>query len=116
MSHFNRRDFFQLSAIPALLGFCFGRAGAESLEWRGPEPITGENSQGRRIAVIWGIVSEKPVRTCLPGRIRIRLRNDDFARAFVRHQGSTRHFILFDFGDHWQIGLEQGSNLNDRAA
>ena len=90
----------------------------DGLEYRGSVVMrTGPDPLGRlpeNANVIWGVVRTKPIRTGLPGRIRIRLRNSDFGMAFVRHQGWTRHFILFDCGDHWELGLEQGANLTVR--
>lgn len=61
---------------------------------------------------VWGVVPPKPFRTGVPGRIRVRMRNNEFAEAFVRHQGSTRRFIVFDAGDHWVLpaDYEQGRN------
>lgn len=58
----------------------------------------------------------KPVKTDLPGRIRLRVRNDAFAEVFIRHEGSTRRFAVLDRGDHWEPALdfEQGSNTTIR--
>ena len=72
-----------------------------------PAPLEDIPSDG---AVVFGVVPAKPIRTNLPGRIRVRLRNDEFGAAFVRYQRWTRHFIVIDCGDHWELGLEQGNN------
>jgi hypothetical protein len=58
----------------------------------------------------------KPVITDLPGRIRVLLRNDDFAMCFIRNGSSTRQFPLSDEGDHWApcLEAEQAANLTIR--
>lgn len=67
-----------------------------------------------KISPVFGVVDPKLIRTNLPGRIRVRLRNEDFGVAFVRYNGETRQFIIFDAGDHWLIPLEfeQGGNFD----
>lgn len=65
----------------------------------------------------WGVPpTPKPFRTELPGRIRLRLRNDAFGMVFIRHEGTTRHFAIVDAGDHWTEGpeLEHGANITIR--
>lgn len=107
----NRRGFIKflnLSSIAAVLSGC-----RQDPRIDAPAPLQGIPAGA---SVVFGVAPEKPIRTCLPGRIRVRLRNTDFAQAFVRHNGSTRHFILFEVGDHWELGLEQGGNVTDPLA
>jgi hypothetical protein len=63
----------------------------------------------------FGATEAKPVRTSLPGKIRVSLRMGEFPRAFVRHNGCTRCFMLLDFGTHWELGQEHGRNVHYRA-
>ena len=65
--------------------------------------------------VVFACVRPKPIRTALPGRIRVRLRNDEFARATVMHNRNARHFILINFGYYWELGFEHGAGCHYRA-
>lgn len=62
---------------------------------------------------VFGLPPAKPFRTDLPGLVRLRLRNDEFAIATIRHGRTTRRFIIVDAGDHWTVTpeWEQGSNV-----
>ena len=55
----------------------------------------------------------KPFLSTLPGRARMRFRNDDFATVAIRHEGKTRVFILVDQGTHFApaLDLDQGANV-----
>ncbi|MHA3773662.1 hypothetical protein ACXR0O_19170 [Verrucomicrobiota bacterium sgz303538] len=69
----------------------------------------------RGASIPFGATEAKELRTDLPGRVRIKLRNCEFPRAFVRHDGTTRHFMILDFGTHWELGQEHGQNVHYRA-
>lgn len=62
--------------------------------------------------IIFGVY--EPKRIVAPsGQWRLRMRNDDWVRLFVRPpEGGIRHFILTDEGDYWYAhpDYEQGSN------
>ena len=60
-----------------------------------------------------GIREPKPFRNFPPGRIRLRMRNDAYARAFVRSEHGIRHFLIVDTGEHFEprYEFEQGRNV-----
>lgn len=66
------------------------------------------------IKCVWGVPPEiKPIKCDCEGRQRLRLRNTEAARLFVKTDSGIHHFILVDKGDHWFADpeLEQGRNL-----
>lgn len=73
----------------------------------GYPPLEGNLSA---VKIVFGAVAPKLIRTTLNGVVRLRIRAGEFALATVRYKGSTRQFHLADFGDHWQLALEQGAN------
>lgn len=65
--------------------------------------------------IIFAIREPKPLRGFPEGRVRLRLRNDEFARAFVRTPEGIRHFIVQETPDgFWEPvpGCEQGRNVS----
>ena len=66
---------------------------------------------------MYGVRPELPVRGFPPGRIRIRQRNTEFPRAFVKTANGIRHFIIAELDGHWVPYAEQGANHspNDKA-
>ena len=60
---------------------------------------------------IFGTPSEvKPVKFLPPGKARLRLRPEDFARVFVKTDTGIRGFYLTDAGEHWLPVFEFGIN------
>ena len=59
---------------------------------------------------MYGVRPELPVRGFPPGRIRIRQRNTEFPRAFVKTANGIRHFIIAELDGHWVPYIEQGAN------
>lgn len=59
---------------------------------------------------VFGVQEEKPLRGFPDGKIRIRMRNDDFAWAFVKTNNGIRKFVILDSGEFWEPIYEQGSN------
>jgi len=64
---------------------------------------------------IFGVQNPKPLAGFPQGRIRLRIRNTDFARAFVRTPSGIRHFIVKDTGEKWEPMLEQGRNERSKS-
>jgi hypothetical protein len=67
------------------------------------------------LKVVWSIPTEiKPLFFGLPivGKVQLRFRARQAAKAFIKEPDGIRCFILEDFGDHWQINprLERGRN------
>lgn len=65
--------------------------------------------------VVWGVPPKMlPFLTELPGRVRLRFRNNDFGRAFIKTKTGIRHFIIFTKDDgesqSWYLAVEQGRN------
>jgi len=66
------------------------------------------------LRIVYGVPkSIKPIVCNVEGRQRLRLRNTDAARLFVKTPEGIRHFILKDEGDTWTVdlNLEQGRNV-----
>lgn len=63
--------------------------------------------------MVFGVCETKPILCILPGRIRLRMRNTTFARAYVKTSDGIRCFAIEDCGDTWLVRLdyEQGRNL-----
>lgn len=62
--------------------------------------------------LIFGIRDPKPI-AGIPdgGRVRVRLRPEELARAFVRTSQSTTEYLLRDCGDHWELAFSTASNI-----
>jgi hypothetical protein len=62
----------------------------------------------------FGVTEPKEIVNPLPGKMRIRMRNEDFPRAYFKTETGIRSFIisLADDGERWAIDerLEQGRN------
>ena len=63
---------------------------------------------------VFGMVEPKPLRGFPQGRARLKLRNLEFARVFVRDAaaGTIRAFLIHESPDgcYWEPGYEQGMN------
>lgn len=61
--------------------------------------------------LIWGIPPfRKPFHGNLIGNIKIRYRNDDFAKVYIRDPIRIREFTLKDMGDYVTHGIELAQN------
>ena len=63
-------------------------------------------------AHILGVCEPKPLAGFPDGRLKLRMRNKDFAKVFVRTTSSTRHFLVKESKDktYWIPGVELGRN------
>jgi len=59
---------------------------------------------------VFGLAEIKPLRGFPEGRVRIRLRNDDFAQAYVKTATGIRCFYLYEVDGHWQPSFETARN------
>ena len=60
---------------------------------------------------LFGMSETKPLEGWPCGKVRIRTRNAGYASGFVRAgNGTTRHFLVHDDGEHWIPCHEQGAN------
>jgi len=57
-----------------------------------------------------GVQPVKPFSPKPPGKIRIRMRQDEFATAFVRTADGLKKFIIQDDGETWSLGFEMAEN------
>ena len=64
-----------------------------------------------RPAPVFGCVQPMPPSGFPQGRIRLRLRNDAFAQAFVKSPTGIRRFLVGRRGACWVPVCEQGANL-----
>lgn len=63
---------------------------------------------------IFGIVEPLPMEGFPPGKIRIRMRAKDIARAFVRTQDGIRGFYIKQENGKWKPGPEFGRNMRPK--
>lgn len=63
--------------------------------------------------LVIGVSDPLPLRNFPPGKIKLRLRNEGFAMAFVRDENGIRQFAIAEIDGHWEPGpeLEQGRNV-----
>jgi predicted RNA-binding protein with PIN domain len=61
-------------------------------------------------AAIWGFNDPKPLKDFPAGRVKLRMRNDDFLTAFVKTSDGIRQFIVKDAGDFWVPAFEVAAN------
>lgn len=64
-------------------------------------------------SAVWGVKERKPLKGFPEGRVKIRLRNTDFARAFVKTTSGIRQFIVAEVDGFWIPKFEQGSNYRE---
>lgn len=65
--------------------------------------------------IVWGVRELKPIvfGDGVPdGKRRLRMRNRDAARMFIKTQSEIREYMIQDAGDHWAVNSswEQGRN------
>ena len=67
--------------------------------------------------IVFGVPpSIKPVSNLPIGaKLRLRLRNRDYARAFVRTSGGVQEWFLRDKGAHWELGWMVSQNRKEAA-
>ena len=66
----------------------------------------------RGIPIVFGVKNPKPIVGAPEGRQRLRMRNTQAAKLFVKTANGIRSFVLKEDGDHWAVALEleQGAN------
>jgi hypothetical protein len=60
-----------------------------------------------------GVVGVKPIKPLKPlpqGKIRIRMRSDEFATAYVRDASGIKQFALQDNGETWSLAFPMAEN------
>ena len=69
------------------------------------------------IAIVFGLAEPRPIVNIPPAatKVRLRLRNNQPGRAFVRYPDRTEHWILFPADGRigcteWKLGALQGTN------
>lgn len=79
--------------------------------------ISVNNDHKKKMATTYGIkklafgsTELKPLKGFPDGRIRIRVRNNEFVRVFVKSTNGIREFFAEDQGDCWTPAYEQGGN------
>ena len=61
--------------------------------------------------IVFGVQEMKPIRPCPFGRVRVRMRPEEIATAFVKDgHGITRH-LIHDHGDRWSLSEPQARNF-----
>lgn len=58
----------------------------------------------------FGSTELKPLKGFPDGRIRIRIRNNEFVRVFVKTENEIQQFEVEDCGDYWTPYCETASN------
>ena len=66
--------------------------------------------------VPFGSSDPKPLRRFPSGKIRLRIRKDDFVQAFVRTESCIRHFYVEEVDGFWQPCFEQGANIREESS
>ena len=59
---------------------------------------------------VFGVQELKPLHGFPAGKVRVKLRNNDYAKFYVRTPDGIRQFVAKDCGDFWQCSHEQGRN------
>lgn len=66
---------------------------------------------------VWGMADRLPLQGFPAGRVRIRMRHNDWLRAYVRSSGGgMREFLVKREGGYWVPGIEQGANIEASSA
>lgn len=60
---------------------------------------------------VFGVCQPLPLRGFPQGRIRLRLRKDSFAKAFVKSPTGIRRFLIGQRGAFWVPMYEQGAKV-----
>jgi len=64
-------------------------------------------------SVVWGVTEPLPLKGFPKGRVKLRLRSDDFARAFVKTEQGTRSFFVAKQDGYWIPKYELGINYKE---
>jgi hypothetical protein len=61
---------------------------------------------------VFGVVEVKPLKGFPPGKVRIRMRHNDFVVVFIRPpNGGVRRFVIEERAGHWVPAHEIGANV-----
>lgn len=66
--------------------------------------------------IVFGGSDRKPLKGFPPGKVRMRLRGEEFARAFVRNETGTYSFYIVEKDGFWVPGLLEAANLTETYA
>lgn len=62
--------------------------------------------------IVWGIPKEqKPIMDLPEGKLRLRFRNNNWGKGFLKTSNGILHFALEDCGDYWKP-IMQGANAS----
>lgn len=59
---------------------------------------------------VFGVQELKPLRGFPTGKVRIKMRNTEYAKFYVKTPEGIRQFVAKDYGDYWECSHEQGRN------
>lgn len=59
---------------------------------------------------VFGVQEPKEIHGLPAGKVRLRMRSDSLATAFVRTPTNIRGYVLRDKGDHWEAAFELSRN------
>jgi hypothetical protein len=76
----------------------------------------GMNAGPKSEGFVFGMRPARPLRGFPAGRVRIRQRNTDYARAFVKTGDGIRAFIIAEQGGYWVPYAEVGANIRSGSA
>jgi hypothetical protein len=65
---------------------------------------------------VWGVKTPLPLKGFPQGKVRLRIRNNDFVHAYVKTKEGIRHFIVAEKDGFWVPEYEQGANHREDAA
>ena len=81
-----------------------------------PQRLTRANPRQMGLTIVFGVVPVRPIVGLPHGKVRVRLRNNDFARVFVRNGYGTRQFVIgVNEEGMWYPAAEQGRNVRPDA-
>lgn len=79
-------------------------------EYRRETEFSHDAGGTKPLRLVVGIKPRKPITGLPPGRVKLRMRNKDFAMLYVKDSIGIRQFLIEDNGLTWAVSYEQGSN------
>jgi hypothetical protein len=62
---------------------------------------------------VFGVCEKKPLCFFPSGRAKIRMRDEDFIRVFIKSKNGIRQFLVKECGDYWEPFCEQSANYRE---